>query len=141
PQMNTTRGQHQTAPPTTHLATNRTHPRERTGVRFVLTSATDPSRADDYSAWYDDYENAIIRPGLIANAFRFENPNAAGTETDPRYAAIYDIVSPDPAAAWPAIENSPDYPRFLFDDPRSRLVAPALRGSYALTGSLETGSD
>ena len=58
-----------------------------------------------------------------------------------RYAAIYDIVSPDPALAWPQTENSPRYPRYLFDDPRSRLVAPALRGSYALTGSLETDSD
>ena len=71
--MNTTR-ELQTAQPMTHLGTKDTHPRERTGVRFVLTNATDPSRADDYSAWYDDYENAIIRPGLIANAFRFENP-------------------------------------------------------------------
>jgi len=110
-------------------------------VRFVLTNATDPNRADEYSAWYDDFENAIIRPGLLANAFRFENPNAAGTPTDPRYAAIYDIVSPDPASAWPQSENSPDYPRHLFDDPRSRLVAPALRGSYALTGSLESDGD
>ncbi len=125
----------------THLGTKRTHPRERTGVRFVLTNATDPSRAVDYSAWYDDYEKAIIRPGLIANAFRFENPNAAGTPTDPRYATIYDIVSPDPASAWPATENSPSYPTSLFDDPRSRLVAPAFRASYALTGSLETDSD
>jgi hypothetical protein len=50
----------------------RTHPRGRTGVRFVLTDATDPGRADEYGAWYDDYENAIIRPGLLANAFRFE---------------------------------------------------------------------
>ena len=83
----------------TILGANRTHPRERTGVRFVLTNATDPGRADDYSAWYDDYESAIIRPGLIANAFRFEDPNAGGTPTDPRYAAIYDIVSPDPASA------------------------------------------
>jgi hypothetical protein len=138
--MNTTR-ELQTARAMTHPGTERTHPRERTGVRFVLTNATDPSRADDYSAWYDDYENAIIRPGLIANAFRFENPNAAGTPTDPRYAAIYDIVSPDPATAWPATENSPSYPRSLFDDPRSRLVAPAFRASYALTGSLETDSD
>ena len=138
--MNTAR-ELQTAQPVTHARTNRTHPRERTGVRFVLTNATDPSRADDYSAWYDDYENAIIRPGLIANAFRFENPNAAGTPTDPRYAAIYDIVSPDPASAWPATEDSPSYPRYLFDDPRSRLVAPALRASFALTGSLETDSD
>jgi hypothetical protein len=125
----------------THAGTNRTHPRERTGVRFVLTNATDRRRADDYSAWYDEYENAIIRPGLIANAFRFEDANAAGTPTDPRYAAIYDIVSPDPALAWPQTEHSPDYPRYLFDDPRSRLVAPALRGSYALTGSLATAGD
>jgi hypothetical protein len=119
----------------------RTHPRGRTGVRFVLTNATDPGRAEEYSAWYDDYESAIIRPGLLANAFRFENPDAAGTPTDPRYAAIYDIVSPDPASAWPQTENSAGYPRYLFDDPRSRLVAPALRASYALTGSQETESD
>src|SRR4051794_11621479 len=119
----------------------RTHPRERTGVRFVLTNATDPNRADEYSAWYDDFENAIIRPGLLANAFRFENPNADGSPTDPRYAAIYDIVSLDPASAWPQTENSPGYPRYLFDDPRSRLVAPALRASYALTGALETDTD
>jgi hypothetical protein len=138
--MNTTR-ELQTARPMTHLGGNRTHPRERTGVRLVLTNATDPSRADDYSAWYDDYEHAIIRPGLLANAFRFENPNAGGTPTDPRYTAIYDIVSPDPASAWSATENSPDYPRYLFDDPRSRLGAPALRASYALTGSLEADSD
>jgi len=119
----------------------RGHPRERTGVRFVLTNAADSSQADDYSVWYDDYERAIIRPGLIANAFRFENPNAAGTETDPRYAALYDIVSPDPASAWPDTENSPDYPSYLFGDPRSRLIVPALRASYALTGSLGIDDD
>jgi hypothetical protein len=51
---------------------------------------------------------------------------------------IYDIVSAGPASAWPATESSPEYPTYLFDDPRSRLVAPAPRASYALTGSLET---
>ena len=117
------------------------HPDERTGVRFVLTNVTDPSHANDYSAWYDEYESAIIRPGVIANAFRFENPDAVGSETDPRYAAIYDIVTPDPASAWPATENSPDYPTQLFADPRSGLVAPVLRGSYAMTGSMETDND
>jgi hypothetical protein len=117
------------------------HPRERTGVRFVLTNVTDASRADDYGAWYDDYENAIIRLGMIANAFRFENLDAAGSETYPRYAAIYDLVTPDPASAWPATENSPDYPSHLFADPRSKLVAPALRGSYAMTGSIDTDND
>src|SRR2546429_5326219 len=115
----------------------RGHARERTGVRFVLTNAADSSQADDYSAWYDDYERAIIRPGLIANAFRFENPDAAGTETDPRYAAIYDIVSPDPASAWPDTENSPDYPSYLVDDPRSRPGRPALVPSHALTRALQ----
>jgi hypothetical protein len=95
----------------------------------------------DYSAWYNDYERALIRPGVIADAFRFENPSAAGTASDPRYAAVYDIVSPDPASAWPDTENSSDYPRYLFDDPRSRLVVPALRASYALTGSLDTADD
>jgi hypothetical protein len=114
----------------------RGHPRERTGVRLVLTNTADVNQTDDYSAWYDDYERAIIRPGVIANAFRFENPSAAGTETDPRYAALYDIVSPDPASAWPDTESSPDYPSYLFGDPRSRLVVPAFRASYALTGSL-----
>jgi hypothetical protein len=112
------------------------HPRERTGIRFVLTNAADATRTDDYSAWYDEYERAIIRPGLLQNAFRYENPNAAATASDPRYAAVYDIVSPDPASAWQETEESPDYPRYLFDDPRSRLVVPALRGSYALAGSL-----
>jgi hypothetical protein len=96
---------------------------------------------DDYSAWYDDYERAIIRPGVIADAFRFENPDSAGTTADPRYAAVYDIVSRDPASAWPTTESSPDYPRYLFDDPRSRLVVPALRASWALTGTVEIDND
>jgi len=128
----------QPAQPTTHVGA---HPRERTGVRFVLTNATDRTRAHDYSAWYDDYESAIIRPGLLANAFRFEDPTAAGTPTDPRYATIYDIVSPEPASAWPQTENSPGYPTYLFEDPRSRLVVPALSASYALTGSMESDND
>src|SRR5258706_577765 len=75
------------------------HGVERTGVRFVLSNAADPSRADEYSAWYDTYGAGITRPGFLANAFRFENPSAAGNDDDPRYAAIYDIVTPDPATA------------------------------------------
>ena len=71
--MNTVR-ERRTGEPVTNLKANRTHPRERTGVRFVLRNMTDPSRVEDYGAWYDDYENAIIHPGLIANAFRFEKP-------------------------------------------------------------------
>ena len=55
--------------------------------------------------------------------------------TNPRYATIYDIVAPDPAAAWPDTEHSPAYPTHLFSDPRAKLVSPALRASYALVGS------
>ena len=32
-------------------------------------------------------------------------------------------------------ERSPEYPTDLFSDPRAKLVAPALRASYALVGS------
>jgi hypothetical protein len=110
----------------------------RTGVRFVFSNSADPSRADEYSAWYDTYEAGILRPGFLADAYRFENPRALANDDDPRYAAIYDIVTLDPAKAWPDTERSPDYPTYLFDDPRSTLVAPALRASYALVGSLET---
>src|SRR5260370_16837832 len=114
------------------------HGVERTDVRFVLSNAAAPSRADEYSGWYDTYGLGITRPGFLANAFRFENPSAAGNDDDQRYAAIYDIVTPAPATAWPSTKGSPDYPTYLFDDPRSALVAPALRASYALVGSLET---
>jgi hypothetical protein len=109
-------------------------PIRRTGVRFVLTNRKSPAAG----AWYETYAQAITRPGPLVNAFRFENPTAAGTSADPRFAALYDIVMPDPADAWPATESSPDYPTALFDDPRSRLVVPEFRGSYALVGARTT---
>jgi hypothetical protein len=108
---------------------------ERTGVRFVMSSPGDPDRVGDYHAWYDIYGTAVTHLGHLVNCFRFENPAAAGTEEDPRSVAIYDIVTPDPAAAWPAIESSEGYPH-LYDDPRAKLVSPSLRGSWAHVGSL-----
>jgi hypothetical protein len=108
---------------------------QRTGVRVVLTNVSKPSRIDDYSAWYDSYGAGLLKPGYLANDYRFENPNAIGDDSDPRFAAIYDIVTPDPATAWPDTENSSDYPRDLFRDPRSGLVSPVFRASYALVGT------
>jgi hypothetical protein len=110
---------------------------QRTGVRLVLTNPADPTRVDEFGAWYDAYGAALTRPGFLVNDFRFENPSAAANERDPRYAAIYDIVTPDPATAWPDTAKSPDYPTSLFDDPRSALVSPAFRASYALVGTHE----
>ena len=111
------------------------HPSGRTGVRFVLTNPSDPSRLDEFSDWYDTYSAALTVPGYLANDVHFENPDASGEGNSPRYATIYDIVSPDPATAWPDTEHSPAYPTHLFSDPRARLVSPALRASYALVGS------
>ena len=109
---------------------------ERTGVRVVISSPSDPDRVGDYHAWYDIYGTVVTHLGQLVNCFRFENPAAAGTEEDPRSVAIYDIVTPDPATAWPATENSERYPRYLYDDPRANLVSPSLRGSWAHVGSL-----
>src|SRR5260370_3918833 len=108
------------------------HGVERTGVRFVLSNVADPCRADEYSAWYDTYGVGITRPGFLANAFRFENPSAARNADDPRNAAIYNIVTPDPATAWPSTTGAPDYPTCLFDVPRCGLTAPALTAPSAV---------
>src|SRR5260370_3926626 len=111
------------------------HETRRTGVRFVLTNPADPSRLDDLSDGYDTSAAALTVPGYLADAFRFENPDASAGQNCPRYATIYDIVTSDPSTAWPDTEHSPDYPTHLFSDPRAKLVAPRLRASYALVGS------
>jgi len=111
------------------------HETTRTGVRFVLTNPADPSRLDDFRDWYDTYATALAVPGYLADPVRFENPDASAEQNNARYATIYDIVTSDPATAWPDTEHSPDYPTHLFSDPRARLVVPALRASYALVGS------
>ena len=111
------------------------HEARRTGVRFVLTNPADPGRLGDFSDWYDTYAAALTVPGYLADAFRFENPDASAGQSSPRYATIYDIVTSDPSTAWPDTEHSPDYPTHLFSDPRAKLVTPALRASYALVGS------
>jgi hypothetical protein len=113
----------------------------RTGVRLVMSNPADSRGVEDYAAWYDAYGAALTGPGFLANAFRFENSAAAGTEDDPRFVAVYDIVTSDPATAWPQTVGSPQYPTAMFDDPRSKLVSPAFRASYALVGSQVSGAD
>jgi hypothetical protein len=117
------------------------HPSRRTGVRFVLTNPSDPSRLDEFNDWYDTYSAGITVPGYLANDVHFENPDAGGERNRPRYATIYDIVAPDPATAWPDTERSPAYPTRLFSDPRAKLVSPVLRASYALVGSQRQAGD
>src|SRR5882757_3240315 len=108
---------------------------QRTGVRLVLSNNTDPSRPNDFHEWYDLYASHILFPGLLVNCFRFEDTSAAGTEDDPRYAAVYDFVTPELKTAWPRTADHPAYPKHLFDDPRFSLVTAPFRATYELIQS------
>lgn len=111
--------------------------RQRTGVRFVLENCLDPARIDEYNDWYDTFAAECTKPGLLVNALRFDNPDAAGTVEDPGFLAIYDIVTPDPGTAWPptAEHLKPLYP--TFPDYSSVVLA----GTYSLVSSVEGTGD
>jgi hypothetical protein len=109
---------------------------DRTGVRFVLSSVTEVSRKADQDAWYDMYAAALTIPGFLINAFRFDNTAMPGTADEPQQVAIYDIVTPDPATAWPDTEGWVGYPNEMYNDPRAPLVSGSLRGSFRHVGSL-----
>lgn len=105
---------------------------ERTGVRLVLSNCTEAAQLGEHNKWYDAYGADCTKPGLFANAIRFENPEAAGTDDDPRFLTVYDIVTPDPAVAWPqtAVHQHhlyPDIPGF---------ISIVLAGTYAVAGSV-----
>src|SRR3954464_7325278 len=92
------------------------HPRERTGVRFVLTNVTDPSRADDYSAWYDDYESAIIPPRRDRKRVSVRKPRRRRDCGRPALRGALRHRHSRSGVGRPTIENSPEYPRHLFAD-------------------------
>src|SRR5258708_7189188 len=102
--------------------------------------AVDAHRARQCRPAEAELDNYLTLPGgqhpdASLDAFRFADPDAGAGPDSPRYATIYDIVTSDPATAWPDTEPSPDYPTHLFSDPRAKLVAPVLRASYAFVGS------
>jgi hypothetical protein len=103
----------------------------RTGIRFVLSNCTDPAHLDDYNEWYDTYAADCTLPGLLVNAIRFERPDASGTDDDPRFLALYDIVTPDPGTAWP---DTAKHPVRLHADTFNPYAATAFRSTYALDG-------
>ena len=120
-------------------------PSRRTGVRFVLTNPSDPSRLDEFSDWYDTYSAALTVPGYLASDTRFENPDASGGKNSLRYATIYDIVSPEPATTWPDTEHSPGdpdplhaYPRATSQAPPGSQIQPELSQSFRLVGTPKT---
>lgn len=110
---------------------------DRTGVRLVLTICTDPALKQGLDDWYDTYGALVTVPGYLINAYRFDNMAMPGTAEEPQLVALYDIVTPDPATAWPDTEHWADYPVHMYGDPRrSKASLPSLRGSFAHVGSL-----
>jgi hypothetical protein len=95
---------------------------EPTGVRFVLGDCTQPGREAELNEWYDAYAADCTRPGLLVNAVRYENRGAQG----PRYAAVYDMVVPDPENAWPQTQH---HPAREFHT-RSPLLSVVLKSTY-----------
>jgi hypothetical protein len=105
---------------------------KRTGIRFVLSNFQS-GREQEASEWYNAYTSRILFPGLLVNAFRFENGDAANTDDDPRYAALYDFVTADLKAGWPSTDHHPDYPHHMFDqDARWNLLTIPVRATYKL---------
>jgi hypothetical protein len=98
---------------------------EPTAVRFVLSNCAEPGREAELDEWYDAYAADCTRPGLLVNALRYENREAAGDDADPRYAAVYDVVG-DPERAWP---ETKDHPSREFHS-SSSLLSVALRATY-----------
>jgi hypothetical protein len=99
---------------------------EPTGVRFVLGNCTQSGREAELDAWYDAYAADCTRPGLLVNAARYEKRDSAGSSRDPRYAAVYDIVIPDPERAWPETKVHPSR-RFQTGN---ALFSVVLRSTY-----------
>lgn len=73
----------------------------RTGIRFVLANCSDPTRTADFDEFYDAYAADCTRPGWLINALRYTATDAAGTDEEPTYLSVYDIVAPNPGDAWP----------------------------------------
>lgn len=110
---------------------------DRTGVRFVLSNCSEPAQVDEYNKWYDSYGADCTKLGLLVSAIRFENPDAASTDADPRFLTIYDIVTPDPGQAWPLTAERqhrlyPEIPDYF---------SVALAGTYAVVSSVDRSTN
>jgi hypothetical protein len=99
-----------------------------TGIRLVLADCADPSRVDEFNAWYDRYASDCVRPGLLRTAARFD-----AREGTPGYLALYETSLPDPLGAW---LDTFKHPARRHAHETSELLATALRASYALVSAV-----
>ncbi len=109
-----------------------------TGLRVVLSNCADASREAEFNAWYDAYAVDILWPRQLVNVQRYCNPARPGDALQPRYLALYDIVTPDPAIAWPETRDHPTRPR----RDKSPLLDTVLAATYKIeraTGPARSG--
>lgn len=109
-----------------------------TGLRVVLSNCADASREAEFNAWYDAYAVDILWPRQLVNVQRYRNPSGPGDAMHPRYLALYDIVTPDPATAWPETRDHPTRPR----RDKSPLLDTVLAATYRIeraTGAARSG--
>jgi len=99
-----------------------------TGLRVVLSNCADASREAEFNAWYDAYAVDILWPRQLVNVQRYCNPARPGDALQPRYLALYDIVTPDPAIAWPETRDHPTRPR----RDKSPLLDTVLAATYKI---------
>lgn len=99
-----------------------------TGLRVVLSDCADAAREAEFNAWYDGYAVDILWPRQLINVQRYRNPDRRGDASHPRYLALYDIVTPDPALAWPETRDHPTRPR----REKSELLDTVLAATYKI---------
>ena len=81
------------------------------GARVVLCNCADPAREGEFNAWYDAYAVDILWPRLLVNVRRYRCIEPEAGDTNPRYFALYDILTPELATAWPLTRDHPTRPR------------------------------
>ena len=75
--------------------------RRPNGLAVVLVNCKDPAQEADFDRWYNEVHLPdVCNPGVFPRATRYENPNAAGGDEQPRYLALYETDRDDPGAAW-----------------------------------------
>ena len=99
-----------------------------TGLRVVLSNCLDAAREAEFNDWYDVYAVDILWPRQLVNVQRYRNPARPGDAVHPRYLALYDIVTPDPALAWPQTRDHPTRPRRA----KSELLDTVLAATYKI---------
>ena len=82
------------------------------GLYVAFMNCGDSSTEGEMNAWYNEvHVSDVTRAGIFHNATRYMNPEAQGTNDDPRYLAIYETDREDVARAY--AENKSEMERWI----------------------------